>query len=57
MNIAEGRSGEEVQILPVDDTTTGGTTIIINGNLEFPNITDGDDAKNFIENLRALAMQ
>ena len=57
MNVAEGRSGEEVQVLPLDETTTGGTTIIINGNLEFPNITDGDDAKNFIENLRALAMQ
>ena len=57
MNVAEGRAGEEVQVLPVDETQTGGTTIIINGNLEFPNITDGDDAKNFIENLRALAMQ
>jgi TP901 family phage tail tape measure protein len=56
MNIAEGRSGEEVQILPIDETQAGGgTTIIINGNLEFPNVTNGSDAKNFIGNLKALA--
>lgn len=31
-----------------------GTTININGDLSFPNISDGDDAKKFIENLKAL---
>jgi len=58
VNIAmsEGRQGEQFQILPIDDGATGaGTTININGNLEFPNIKNGGDAKDFIENLRALA--
>ena len=36
-------------------TTGGGTTIVINGNLEFPGVHDGSDAKDFIQNLRALA--
>ena len=57
LNIAEGRSGEQVQILPVDDNQGGGTTIVINGNLSFPNVTNGSDAKNFLENLKALATQ
>jgi hypothetical protein len=55
VNVAEGRSGEQVQILPVDDAASGGTTIVINGNLEFPNIKNGGDAKDFLQNLRALA--
>jgi phage-related protein len=33
----------------------GGTQVIINGNLEFPNISDGNDAEEFIANLEALA--
>lgn len=42
---AEGRS-----------SSSGSTTIIqINGNLEFPNIKSGDDAKKFVENLKVLA--
>lgn len=32
----------------------GATTINIYGNLSFPNITDPDDAKEFIENLKAM---
>jgi hypothetical protein len=55
LNVAEGRSGEQVQILPIDERSAGGTTIVINGNLEFPNITNGNDAKDFLDNLRALA--
>ena len=55
LNVSEGRSGEQVQILPVDDKAMGGTAIVINGNLEFPNVRSGEDAKDFIENLKALA--
>jgi TP901 family phage tail tape measure protein len=33
----------------------GGSQITINGNLEFPNITSGDDAEEFIANLESLA--
>jgi len=55
LNVSEGRSGEQVQILPVDDNAMGGTAIIINGNLEFPNVKNGTDAKDFIDNLKALA--
>jgi TP901 family phage tail tape measure protein len=56
LNIAEGRSGEQVQILPVDDAATGGgTTLVFYGDLSFPNITSGDDAKELISNLKALA--
>ena len=55
VSMSEGRQGEQFQILPVDDQT-GSTTIVINGNLEFPNVTDGTDAKDFIENLKALAV-
>ena len=54
LNVSEGRSGEQFQILPIDDQSSG-TTIHINGNLEFPNIRSGEDAKDFIENLKALA--
>ena len=57
LNIAEGRSGEQVQVLPLDESATGGTVIVINGDLSFPNVHNGNDAKNFIENLKALATQ
>lgn len=38
-----------------NDQGRGGTQVIINGNLEFPNISDGNDAEEFIANLEALA--
>lgn len=54
LQVAEGRHDEAVQILPLKDDHMGGDTYIFNGNLEFPNITDPDDAEKFIENLKKL---
>lgn len=55
--IGEGRNDERVQITPIKDDSGGrGDTIVnINGDLSFPNITDGDEAEKLIENLKALA--
>jgi hypothetical protein len=61
--IGEGRNDEAVMPLPRDWRSNafggrngGGDTVVnINGNLEFPNITDGDDAMTFIENIKILA--
>lgn len=53
-----GEAGRDEVIRPLDrdtvNTVQGGTTININGNLEFPNIKKGDDAKRLIENLEAM---
>ena len=35
--------------------TGGGRTIVFTGDLSFPNITNGEDAEEFISNLEALA--
>lgn len=56
--IGEGMYDEKVQIIPLRDSEKkgGGDTIIeINGDLSFPNISNGDDAKKLIDNLKALA--
>jgi hypothetical protein len=60
--IGEGGKDEAVVPLPRNWRTDamqnrGGesTTININGNLEFPNITDGSDAEEFVKNLVILA--
>jgi TP901 family phage tail tape measure protein len=60
--IGEGGKDEAVIPLPRNWRTDamqnrGGesTTININGNLEFPNITDGSDAEEFVKNLVILA--
>jgi TP901 family phage tail tape measure protein len=55
----DGRYDEAVVPLPhgwnipggVSDNGTGSKTYIFNGNLEFPNITSGEDAKSFLDNL------
>jgi TP901 family phage tail tape measure protein len=55
--VGEGRYDEKVQVMPLREGGAGdsGTTIVINGNLEFPNVNDGSDADDFLRNLRALA--
>lgn len=54
LQVAE-KSDEHVQILPVSKDDKKGPTINIYGNLEFPNIKNGDDAKAFIRNLENMA--
>jgi hypothetical protein len=55
VNVSEGRQGEQFQVLPVDDDATGGTILQFYGDLSFPNIRSGEDAKELISNLKALA--
>jgi TP901 family phage tail tape measure protein len=45
----------EARVTSVQRSTGGDTIININGNLEFPNINSGDDAKDFIKNLKRAA--
>ena len=54
--LAEAGQDELVTPLPsgFDVDNLGGTTININGDLSFPNITNGADANEFIANLEAL---
>jgi hypothetical protein len=60
--LGEGTYDEAVTPLPKNWRTSafggsdssGDTTINIYGNLEFPNITNGSDAKTFIDNLESL---
>lgn len=58
----EGGRDEAVMPLPpgwrnsvMQPNASGETHIHINGDLEFPNITSGDDAEKFIDNIKALA--
>jgi hypothetical protein len=62
--LVAGEGGRDEAVLPLPrnwknsasrSNTTEATTININGNLEFPNITDGNDADTFIKNLEILA--
>ena len=53
--IGEGFYDEEVQIKPIKGDNSGGDTMNFYGDLSFPNITDPDDAKKFIDNLKAMA--
>lgn len=58
--VTAGERGQDEMITPLPrDWKQGGgygeTHIHINGDLEFPNITDGDDAETFIENIKAMA--
>ena len=59
--IGDGRYDEAVVPLPkgwrngLIGPSQGDKTININGNLEFPNIKSGDDAKTFLDNLESLA--
>ena len=67
--VTVGEGGQDEAILPLPSNWRAGgfrpswgagndgagATVIINGNLEFPNITDGNDADEFIENLKVLA--
>lgn len=53
--VGEGRHSEKVQVLPLrggDDEK--GKTLNFYGDLSFPNITNGDDANDFVENLKSL---
>lgn len=54
---AEAGKPERVTITPLgrDAGEKKGTTVVINGNLEFPNIKSGDDAEKLIDNLKSLA--
>jgi hypothetical protein len=49
LRAAETRSTQETR------SGRTGDTFIFNGDLEFPNITDGSDAEEFIKNLKGLA--
>jgi TP901 family phage tail tape measure protein len=59
--LGDGRYDEAVVPLPrglrngLINGQGGDTIININGNLEFPNITSGDDAHTFIQNLESLS--
>jgi TP901 family phage tail tape measure protein len=58
--IGEGTRDELVQPLPKNwknntDSGSGKTEIHIHGNLEFPNITSGEDVEELIDGLNALA--
>lgn len=58
--VGEGSRDELIQPLPADwrngrPDSNAGTTININGNLEFPNITSGEDVEELVEGLKVLA--
>lgn len=55
-HIGDGRRDELVQPLPKDGSSGDGKTVnnYFSGDLVFPNISSGDDARIFIENLQAL---
>lgn len=58
-HIGEGRRSELVTPLPANFNPdnlgkSGGNTFVFNGDLEFPNVNNGDDAEEFIRNLESL---
>jgi TP901 family phage tail tape measure protein len=59
--LTAGEAGQHEAVVPLPhswksgDGLGGGTTIIIQGNLEFPNVKNGDDVDTFIENLKSIA--
>jgi TP901 family phage tail tape measure protein len=56
--IGEGMHDERVQIIPLrgdEGKGSGETNLHFHGDLSFPNITSGDEAKKLIDNLKALA--
>lgn len=57
VRVGEGGKAERVTVEPLTSLKKdgGGTTVNIYGNLEFPNITDADDAETLIDNLRDLS--
>ena len=58
VNLGEGMYNEKIQVIPLGPGDAGGdrgTTVNIYGDLSFPNIQDGDDAYEFVQNLKALA--
>lgn len=55
LNVAEGRGGEQVQVLPTNGRGGGETHLNFYGDLVFPNVTDQGDAEGFIKNLEALS--
>jgi hypothetical protein len=52
-----GERGYAEAVIPLDMARhgMGGTTVVINGDLSFPNIENGNDAELFIKNLKTLA--
>lgn len=57
--IGEGMHDEAVQVTPLhgqSPTGEGGRELNFYGDLSFPNITNGDDAEEFLRNLEALAL-
>lgn len=56
LRVGEGRHDEKVQVLPVHKSNSeGGNVLNFYGDMSFPNIKDGDDAEEFVDNLKALA--
>lgn len=56
VRVGEGRTDEAVVPLPNGmSDLKGGSTYNFYGDLSFPNITSGDDAKKFLDNLASLA--
>lgn len=58
--VRAGEAGQDEAVIPLPNnwrsaSNKSGTIININGNLEFPNITDPNDAEKFIRNLEALS--
>lgn len=56
LNVGEGGVGHDEAVVPLDQGDwPGGNTYNFYGDLEFPNITDGSDAQDFLDNLESLA--
>lgn len=59
LNVGEGGQREAVVPLPnnlrIGEDGLGGRTINFYGDLSFPNVTNGDDAEEFLRNLESLA--
>ena len=52
-----GERGYAEAVIPLDMARGGGvgTTIVINGDLSFPNVQGSGDAEGFVRNLKVLA--
>lgn len=55
IRVGEGGESERVTVEPLSKVSASGGTYNFYGDLEFPNITDPEDAKKFLDNLRDLA--
>jgi len=55
LQVGEGRTDEQVQILPVKKDDEGGKTLNFYGDLVFPNIRTAEDAESFVRNLENMS--